>query len=389
MFTTLRAQIICLAGVCLALLTGVLVTLASLGMGEHLPLLGILAFVVLMTAVAVATARIVSPLRTLAAMLGQMAHGRADLSTRLDDARAGELGRVMRDMNAFLDQWQPVIQQVQRAVGQATAVTTRSIQAGEQNLAAMDRQRLDIVQVATAVQQMTVAAQDIARSTASAAQTAGGILQTIEDGTGLIERTTTLVASQVDELARADQQVEQLSAKSGRIGSVLDIIRDIAEQTNLLALNAAIEAARAGDHGRGFAVVADEVRNLARRTQHSVEETRSIIEALQQDTAGVVQSMAANQQRGRETAQLFDTLIESLYGVGEGVIQMSAMNSQIDGAAQQQHVACEQINAGVTRVRTLAADLDHHARTALTDLATLHTCATDPHALLARLNTTP
>ncbi|MBD8495201.1 hypothetical protein IFR09_21075 [Pseudomonas syringae] len=56
MFTTLRAQIISLAGVCLALLTGVLVTLASLGMGEHLPLLGILAFVVLMTAVAVDTA---------------------------------------------------------------------------------------------------------------------------------------------------------------------------------------------------------------------------------------------------------------------------------------------------------------------------------------------
>ncbi|GAB7532626.1 hypothetical protein PS3A_50410 [Pseudomonas sp. 3A(2025)] len=381
LFATLRARVIVMVGACLAILASVLIMILAPGMSGDQLMLVVTVCTLLMGAVVMATAWMFRPLRDIAAMT-QSLH--RDLSVRLDGARGGELGDVMLGLNGFLDGLQPVIQRVKETAGELSRVSAQSIQGSEQNLAVMDQQRLDIDQVATAVHQMNISAQDIARSTASAAQTSGAILQTIEDGTELIERTTTLVASQVDELARANQQVDQLSAKSGRIGSVLDIIRDIAEQTNLLALNAAIEAARAGEHGRGFAVVADEVRNLARRTQHSVEETRSIIEALQKDTAGVVQSMAANQQRGRETAQLFDTLIESLYGVGEGVVQMSTMNSQIDSAAQQQRAVSEQINAAVTRVRALAAELDIHARTSVAELATLRACATEQGALLER-----
>jgi methyl-accepting chemotaxis protein len=50
-------------------------------------------------------------------------------------------------------------------------------------------------------------------------------------------------------LQQTGKVIGDVSAMSGQIGNILDVIRGIAEQTNLLALNAAIEAARAGEQG--------------------------------------------------------------------------------------------------------------------------------------------
>jgi len=363
-------------------------------MNEHLlaavqkeVLIGLALAVFGLVVIWLASRSIVRPLQAMSRMADDLARGEGDLVKRLDYSRADELGGVASGLNAFLDVLQPIVIRLKDSMTELRAAAARSAQDSTDNLQTMEHQRQDIDQVATAMYQMNLSAQEIARNTASASQATGTILQTIDDGTGLIERTTRIVARQGEDLANANRQVNQLSVKSEKIGSVLDIIRDIAEQTNLLALNAAIEAARAGEYGRGFAVVADEVRNLSSRIQDSIQETRSIIEDLQQDTVVVVHSMTLNQNLGQELAVLFGALVESLYGVGEGIGRVAQMNVQIASAAEEQSAVSEQINSSVGRIRRLSEDLTVSARESAQEIADVSGQATEQGRLLERFKT--
>jgi methyl-accepting chemotaxis protein len=290
-------------------------------------------------------------------------------------------------MNRFFDVLQPTIAGIKTSMQALSAAAVHSVAGGQANLAATERQRSDIDHVATAMQQMRLSAHEVARNTASAAAATDGILRTIEDGTDLIDRTTTIVARQGVDLVASNDQVKALSLKSERIGVVLSLIRGIAEQTNLLALNAAIEAARAGDQGRGFAVVADEVRGLAQRTQDSIQEIHGIIEALQGDMQAVVRSMASNQQLVSEADQLFTELVESLYGVGSAVMEIAQMNGQIAGAAEEQSAVAEEISTSVDRIRAVSDELTRSAAVSAQQAQAIDEQAAAQVRLLSRFRT--
>ena len=83
-------------------------------------------------------------------------------------------------------------------------------------------------------------------------------------------------------------EIQNLEMKSASIQKIINVINDIANQTNLLSLNASIEAARAGEAGKGFSVVAREIRILAEQSKVSVNNIKSIIEGIQQDTRSAV-----------------------------------------------------------------------------------------------------
>jgi methyl-accepting chemotaxis protein len=329
-------------------------TIKALLVGAAAGLLGLL--LIWLTATGVTR-----PINSVAAMLKNIASGEGDLTQRLAYAKKDELGELVNWFNRFLDKLQPTIAQIKQSITEARGTADQSSAIARQTSEGMQVQFREIDQVATASNEMSATAHDVANSASNAASAARGADQSAREGMQIIEKSTRDITTLADEVSKAVGEVEALAVNSEQIGSVLEVIRSIAEQTNLLALNAAIEAARAGESGRGFAVVADEVRNLAKRTQDSVEEIRVVIERIQSGTRGVVATMHSSQSQAQNNAGQIHQAVQALGKISDAVTVISDMNLQIASAAEQQSAVAEEVNRNVSAIRTVTETLTGQA----------------------------
>ncbi|PIB49332.1 methyl-accepting chemotaxis protein [Pseudomonas sp. 2822-17] len=301
------------------------------------------------------------PINIVANTLKAIATGDGDLTQRLHYTKKDELGELVNWFNRFLDKLQPTVAQIRQSITDARSTAAQSSEVARLTSEGMQVQFREIDQVATASNEMSATAHDVASSASNAAHAARGADQAAQEGVTIIERSTLDISNLADEVSRAVTEVETLAVNSEQIGLVIEVIRGIAEQTNLLALNAAIEAARAGESGRGFAVVADEVRNLAKRTQDSVEEIRTVIERIQTSTRGVVTIMYSSQNQAQSNAGQIQQAVEALGKIRNAVTVISDMNLQIASAAEEQSAVAEEVNRNVSAIRSVTEILTEQA----------------------------
>ncbi|HIE1843220.1 methyl-accepting chemotaxis protein [Pseudomonas aeruginosa] len=249
----------------------------------------------------------------------------------------------------------------------------------------MQQQQREIDQAATAVNEMSATAHDVASNAAQAVDAARNAEAAASEGMQVIASNSQSIVDLAQDMSRAMTEVEGLANSSEKIGSVLDVIRSIAEQTNLLALNAAIEAARAGDAGRGFAVVADEVRHLAKRTQESVVEIHQVIGSLQSGARNVVMSINTNHTHAQAVAQQSIQTNEVLQRVDTAIDVISQMNLQIAAAAEEQSQVAEEINRNISGIRDVTTSLTARAEESAVVSRTLHELADQQQKLLSTL----
>lgn len=299
---------------------------------------------------------LVRPIRRVTDALVQIGSGSGDLSHRLDDARQDELGDLARGFNRFLDSQRGLIGEVLHTSERLHQAVAQVAQVVDNTAERSGRQQEMTEMVATAVHEMGLTVQDIARNAGDAAQASQSARDEALQAREVVRRSIEGIEGMSGDIGMAAEAVSQLADEVASIDEVLAVIRSISEQTNLLALNAAIEAARAGDMGRGFAVVADEVRTLARRTQLSTDEVQQMIQRLKQGAGSAVSSMQAGQRATGSGVASSQRTGASLGAITDQVEHISDMNHQVATATEEQSAVTEEINRTVQGISDLARD---------------------------------
>ncbi|WP_413247348.1 methyl-accepting chemotaxis protein [Pseudomonas sp. Marseille-Q5115] len=208
--------------------------------------------------------------------------------------------------------------------------------------------------VATAVHEMGLTVQEIARNAAGAAGVSRNTRDEAVSARGVVSDSIINIEHMSDGIGAAAGAVEQLATQIATVDQVLATIRSISEQTNLLALNAAIEAARAGEMGRGFAVVADEVRTLAGRTQSATGEIQTMMSQLKSGAEQAVASMRSGQAATGTGVASSRRTGESLDQIAGYVEALADRNQQVAAATEEQSSVTEEINRNVQGIADLA-----------------------------------
>jgi len=298
--------------------------------------------------------RLIAPFGELADILAEIGKGGGDLTRRLDDSRQDEAGTMGRGYNQFVSHLSELLQQVSNTGYELSEAIEQIDSQAKTMEAEITEQVSRVEQIATAMHEMGMTAEEIAGSANNAAQSAQAADATVQQGNDSVVQTISSVSDMSEQLGSTSTMITQLADDARSIDTVVEVIRSVSDQTNLLALNAAIEAARAGEQGRGFAVVADEVRTLASRSHDSTEEIRNIIEKLQAKTEEVVAAISHSTELSTDSQTEATHSGKHLESISESIKIMNDMNLQIATATGEQSNVVGEINPHVTAVADIS-----------------------------------
>ena len=300
------------------------------------------------------------------------------LNTRSTLEGADEMAHIGRSYNHLMDSLDRTVGQIQQFTARVNQ-TVNSVAEIASGINQASVAQTDAAQsTAASVEQVAVSVQVVAENSNHAAEQSETVLLKARKSIESLDETRSQFKAIASTLDDAGATTGKLSDRSENISSIVNVIREIAEQTNLLALNAAIEAARAGEQGRGFAVVADEVRKLAERTSSATSEIGQLLSGIQGEIGQVVVAMRQGQEQmqagqgivgaaqqlvseiseeARSSSLNVHSIADSTREQGIAATAIAQRIEQIVEMADRNHAAVSQAQENIAQLRTMAGEL--------------------------------
>lgn len=311
----------------------------------------------------------VSPIQRVAEVLEEIRNGRVEKTEPVALFHHDDTGRLSQNVNGMLDVLRTLAAQA-RSIGTGDLSTTFSIggDLGEAFRAQLESLRTIVGHLSASAVQLSAAATELyaasqEQETAASHQSAGvnevgKTMETLLTAAAHIAEATQGVLGKAERTRettdRTAQKIGELSAHAGRIGEILDVIREIADRSDLLALNASLEGTRAGEAGRGFTLVAAEMRKLAERVMASVQDIKQLV-------ADVRASVASTIMVTEESAKLADGTTESARQISLVTQQQTSGTEQAAQSMRDVATMLTQSLSATQQMRSLAANLKGQA----------------------------
>jgi methyl-accepting chemotaxis protein len=280
---------------------------------------------------------LVETLRDLSAAAGALAKG--DLEIRL----AGE-GDVATAFRAMIESLGRIVRQIHETSILLAAEATESYASSQEQEAAAASQSTAMVEIRQTMESLFEAAAHVSESVRGVLSNAERTLETTD---------------------RMAIRIGDLTTHAGRIGEILETIRDISDRSDLLALNGALEASRAGESGRGFGLVAAEMRRLAERVMTSVHDVRSLVGDIRASGSSTMMATEDSKKLAASTTDAArqitmvtqqqrsgtEQVLQSVREIGETLTQSVAAMGQTRSSAEQLKTQADKLSSLVRAFR--------------------------------------
>jgi methyl-accepting chemotaxis protein len=299
---------------------------------------------------------ITKPIKKTAQILGAIAEGEGNLTSRLDIDRRDEVGLLADNFNTFVAGLESTIISVKttgkeveeakatigstaeettagireidatiKAVGTNVAGLSESFQGVNSSIreinSSVQTQNKEIEEQSSAVEESVAAVEEMVSSLANVAS----VIRQKKEAT---DRLVKNARSGGEKMAETGAAVEEIAGNIDTISEMVDIINNIASQTNLLSMNAAIEAAHAGDAGKGFAVVADEIRKLAETSGENAKEISRVL-------TGILENINHASDSSKQTSAAFESINGEVSKVSSAFDEILSSAAELSSGGEQ------------------------------------------------------